>query len=128
MQQLRLSATHDKPNHSLERTGIQGRIESKQWSSEIASRVIRRRNKYYKKLSAASAAASLAAAILLIVFQFIPENTDNNKFERMISAQLNGTYNAVFETDYKTGVSSTSSENLQYDDIDIIIDNTLAMR
>ena len=105
---------------------IKERMESNAWDLSMAARVIKKRSR--KRVAYSVSLSSLAAAALVLIFLLfgLKTNSDQNTYEQLISKQVNGTYMLVFNED--SGEDDGDNIADGSDDIDSIIDNTLAMR
>ncbi len=107
---------------------IHKRENSSEWDFEIASKVLKRvKNKRVRYSISISLSSLGAAAIIMFAFLFnISEHTSAG-YEQLIQTQLEGTYKDVFNEQY-SNVYSVNNDELEYDNIDLLIDNALSIR
>lgn len=112
----------------LKAMSIKQRRESDSWNYRIASDVLARKAGRRKRSILIFSMSPVAAAVLFfIVFSFSGFDEPADLYGPFIANQLEGTYSAVFKNNTAAG-TGYSSDPLFTNDIDIMIDETLAMR
>lgn len=111
---------------------IEARLKSDEWDFGIAGTVNRRRRRKTMGIAAAGTASSLALAAMLAV-AVLPGLWGGAKageqLHSFVNAQVAGTWNTVFPGSVLAAGTDVSSADEQYDDdVDTIIEETLAQR
>ena len=120
----------EKNQRSMMEKEIQFRLDNDFWDKKIARNVLQRRNKK-TRLFAGSAISALAAAAVIVVvfFMGIKSEINNNPYDSFITSQVQGTYQKVYTgTADRSNNYTVSEEYYSSDDIDTLIDDTLAVR
>ncbi len=104
---------------------IGSRLNSEEWSRHIAGRVISKRRKIIKRRILTSTMMIMVAAVSLTITIGFNDKRPA-EFNTFVKAQVDGTYTSVFN--YAKNVNSRSVDEVMYEDIDRLVDNTLAMR
>ena len=110
---------------------IRERMESDKWNLDISAGVLSKRKKAIKR-NIITAALIPMAAIAVILLVSPPWNIDppkTNELDQFIRTQVEGINREVFTENYMNSSSNHAGiEEILYDNIDILIDNTLAIR
>ena len=109
---------------------IKKRIESNSWDVMISKNVLKTwKTKRKNIFTAALIPIAAAALIIFIFFPGDPTPPQRITLDQFITSQVEGTFKRVFKDYYKYSHSTPDeSEGIISDNIDMLIDNTLAMR
>ena len=109
---------------------ITRRLNDNEWDRRIAHAVIGRRKqkitRYVYGVSLSSLAA--AASLILVLTTVIDSGKSSLRYGSFISQQVNGTHGTVFAAASSSVNNSPEDDILSIQSIDVMIDDTLAMR
>ncbi|MCU0821669.1 MAG: hypothetical protein MUC95_04245 [Spirochaetes bacterium] len=119
----------DKNLKNIMDTEIEKRLESPEWDLKIAGKIVSEARHRKKRRYAAASISSMAAAAVIIIAIFPnPGGNTAGEYELLIKNQLDGIYTQVFNEKYISSYKSGNDEAVLYDNIDVLIDNTLSKR
>ncbi|OHD64341.1 MAG: hypothetical protein A2176_01770 [Spirochaetes bacterium RBG_13_51_14] len=110
---------------------IRDRLNSDEWSFQVARGVMRHRRKRFAVAAVGSTATAAAAASLVIalLYWFQAGSTDGERLNRFVNAQVVGTWKKVFTDSSLPGENDTILVDAQYDEsLDSMIEATLLQR
>jgi len=109
---------------------IEKRLENDLWDMKMSRRVMSKRRSGRKKMIYSATGSSLAlAATVTIIFMFGFNSSQPAMYDQFISSQIEGTYKKSFEKNIIQVSSENSGSGVVFsDDLDDMIDDTLAMR
>ena len=117
-------------NEKIMNNEIRKRLESAEWDRSIARKVLERKKGTRKKIFySASFGGLAAAAAVTVIFLFGIRNADDqDNYMRFISKQVLATYSSVNGNGGSVKISPYGDDLLASDDIEEIIDETMAVR
>ena len=120
---------NDKELHNTIDAEIKKRLKSPEWDLRIADMIVSAMLRKKKKRYITASISSMAAAAVIIIAVFFNSNGKTaGEYEQLIQNQLNGIYTEVFNEKYISSYSSGNEDTYLYDNIDLLIDNTLSKR
>ena len=109
---------------------IDRRLNDTEWDRRIARTVIEKRKRKITRYIYSASLSSLAAAasLIIILTTVINSGQTSLRYGSFISQQVNGTNKTVFAAASSSGINSPEEDIIAIQNIDVMIDDTLALR